>query len=83
MNKLSFFIPVFLILMFCGEQTLDAAENISLPEGIQWITNTDYPEYTSPDAKRGGTFRNSISTYPQTTVVVFKIIIIIGILDIF
>jgi microcin C transport system substrate-binding protein len=37
-----------------------------LPEGLQWVTNEDDPVFTSPDAKRGGTFHTYITGFPLT-----------------
>ena len=37
-----------------------------LPENLEWITNNDDPEFASPDAIRGGTFRTWIRSFPLT-----------------
>lgn len=37
-----------------------------LPDDLEWITNLDDPEFASPDALRGGTFRTWILGYPLT-----------------
>ncbi|MFB9217955.1 extracellular solute-binding protein [Vibrio sinaloensis] len=38
----------------------------SLPENLNWNTNWEDPIFASPDAKRGGTLRNSMVSFPQT-----------------
>ncbi len=40
--------------------------NEILPENINWITNETDKVFASPDAKKGGTFRGSMSTFPLT-----------------
>ncbi len=37
-----------------------------LPEGLVWETNTDDPIFASPEAKRGGTFRTWMQSFPLT-----------------
>lgn len=37
-----------------------------LPENIEWLTNTSDPVFSSPDAKKGGTFHSAILTFPPT-----------------
>ena len=37
-----------------------------LPGEIEWLTNESDPLYASPDAKKGGTFRSSILSFPMT-----------------
>lgn len=37
-----------------------------LPEGLVWHTNDSDPEFASPDAIRGGTFRTWMLSYPLT-----------------
>ena len=37
-----------------------------LPEDIQWLTNDNEPVYASPEAKKGGTLRLAIRSFPLT-----------------
>lgn len=37
-----------------------------LPSDLQWVTNLDAPEVGSPLAKKGGTFRQMLVTFPPT-----------------
>ena len=37
-----------------------------LPEDIEWLTNDTDPVYASPEAKKGGTFRDSLLSFPAT-----------------
>ena len=37
-----------------------------LPDGIQWLTNDSDPVYSSPDAAKGGTFREALLSFPAT-----------------
>jgi len=37
-----------------------------LPDDIKWLTNTDDPVFSSPDAKKGGIFHTAILTFPPT-----------------
>jgi microcin C transport system substrate-binding protein len=37
-----------------------------LPEDIDWLTNDTDPVYASPEAKKGGTFRDSLLSFPAT-----------------
>ena len=37
-----------------------------LPENLVWVTNDEDPTFAAPEAKRGGTFRSSISSFPLT-----------------
>lgn len=38
----------------------------TLPENLDWVTNWDDPVFASPEAKRGGTLRNYMLSFPQT-----------------
>ncbi|WP_212578034.1 hypothetical protein, partial [Vibrio parahaemolyticus] len=38
----------------------------TLPTDLNWQTNWDEPQYGSPEAKRGGTYRTFMSSFPQT-----------------
>ena len=42
--------------------TLPAA----LPEGLTWLTNDSDPEFADPNAKRGGTYRTFMLSFPAT-----------------
>ena len=37
-----------------------------LPSDLEWLTNDSDPEFASPDAIQGGTFRTTMSTFPLT-----------------
>ncbi len=37
-----------------------------LPDNLVWVTNDEDPEFASPDAKRGGTFRTFMPSFPLT-----------------
>jgi microcin C transport system substrate-binding protein len=37
-----------------------------LPEDIKWLTNDTDPVFSSPDAKKGGTFHDAILSFPMT-----------------
>jgi microcin C transport system substrate-binding protein len=37
-----------------------------LPEDIKWLTNDTDPVYASPEAKKGGAFRDSLLSFPAT-----------------
>jgi microcin C transport system substrate-binding protein len=37
-----------------------------LPEDIKWLTNESDPVYASPDAKKGGTFKVGLLSFPLT-----------------
>lgn len=37
-----------------------------LPEGLQWQNGSDLPEFSSPEAQRGGTLYLSIQDFPRT-----------------
>ena len=52
-----------------GEKQLTDAEimgGFKLPAGVEWQTNDTDPEYSSPSAVSGGTFKSSISSFPLT-----------------
>jgi microcin C transport system substrate-binding protein len=38
----------------------------ALPEGIDWLTNESDPPFASPQAKRGGTLHETLSSFPLT-----------------
>lgn len=38
----------------------------TLPTDLEWKTSWDEPQYGSPEAKRGGTYRTYMSSFPQT-----------------
>ncbi len=54
---------VFSCLSVCG-----AAQALPdrLPDDLVWLTNDQDPEFASPDAIRGGTFRASMGAFPLT-----------------
>ena len=37
-----------------------------LPDNLVWVTNDEDPEFAAPEAKRGGTFRTSMQSFPLT-----------------
>lgn len=37
-----------------------------LPEGLKWLTNDSDPVFASPEAKKGGTYRMYIDSFPLT-----------------
>ncbi len=37
-----------------------------LPDNLVWLTNDSDPEFAAPEAKRGGTFRTSMPSFPLT-----------------
>ena len=48
-----------------GAQTQTSAKP-ELPKDIKWITNTTDPVWSDPKAKKGGTYRSYITTFPLT-----------------
>ena len=38
----------------------------TLPDDLVWVTNNDDPPFASPDAVRGGTYRDYMSSFPLT-----------------
>lgn len=38
----------------------------TLPKGLKWLTNEKDPVFSSPNAIKGGTFRASLRSFPQT-----------------
>ncbi|HEX5056793.1 MAG TPA: extracellular solute-binding protein [Gammaproteobacteria bacterium] len=74
-------IMALLFLMACSEeQDADVVDNHKtvfveqppaypvepLPEGLIWETNNDDPVFSSPDAKKGGTLRSFVYSFPLT-----------------
>ncbi len=57
----------FFILIVIGAQVptryVRAAE---LPDDITWLTNMEDPLFASPDAKKGGTYRAALLSFPAT-----------------
>jgi microcin C transport system substrate-binding protein len=41
-------------------------ESKPLPDGLEWITNDEDPIFASPDAIRGGTLTDYMTSFPQT-----------------
>ena len=37
-----------------------------LPSGLEWVTNHEDPVFAAPEAKRGGTFRTWMTSFPMT-----------------
>jgi microcin C transport system substrate-binding protein len=58
-RTLTVFIPIIIF------QTTGLAA-LELPEDIKWLTNDTDPVYASPDAKKGGTFRSGLLSFPLT-----------------
>ena len=46
--------------------SVDASKRPELPEGITWLTNNEDPVFASPNAVKGGIFRDSIPSFPMT-----------------
>ena len=38
----------------------------TLPDGLKWVTNTTDPVWSSPKAKKGGTYRSFLLSFPLT-----------------
>ena len=38
----------------------------ALPEDVNWLTNDSDPVFASPEAKKGGTYRDAIPSFPAT-----------------
>ena len=57
-------ISVF-ILMTSGVPTSSIAV-AELPEDIHWLTNDTDPVFASPQAKKGGTYRDALLSFPAT-----------------
>ncbi len=41
-------------------------ERPGLPEDINWLTNEEDPVFASPEARKGGVFRDSLISFPMT-----------------
>ena len=41
-------------------------ESVPITEELEWLTNEEDPVFASPDAKRGGTYRTFITSFPLT-----------------
>jgi len=52
------------LLIFALQTVVGAAPE--LPGDIEWLTNDTDPVYASPEAKKGGTFRDSLLSFPAT-----------------
>ncbi|MBW1848183.1 MAG: ABC transporter substrate-binding protein [Deltaproteobacteria bacterium] len=48
------------------DQTQKTYTREKLPGKIKWLTNTADPVFSSPDVKKGGIFRSSITAFPPT-----------------
>jgi microcin C transport system substrate-binding protein len=55
---------IAIISMFALHATAIAAPE--LPDDIKWLTNESDPVFASPEAKKGGTFREAILSFPAT-----------------
>ena len=47
-------------------ENLPTYESVPLPEDLEWVTNQEDPIWSSPEAKRGGTFNTFIISFPLT-----------------
>jgi microcin C transport system substrate-binding protein len=63
-NRIILIIIVTLPVLFMG---MNAIGSEKLPDHIKWINNDTEAIFASPDAKKGGTLRSSISSFPLTT----------------
>ena len=54
------------ILLFLFLLTVSAMGNAKLPKNLKWLTNNKDPVYSSPEAKKGGTFNYYLLTFPLT-----------------
>ena len=45
---------------------LPTYESAPLPDGLEWLTNDEDPVFSSPEAKRGGSFRTYMPAFPLT-----------------
>jgi microcin C transport system substrate-binding protein len=66
MNKLFKFFCLFISTMLVFLVIRSGFAASELPGEIEWLTNESDPLYASPDAKKGGTFRSSILSFPMT-----------------
>ncbi len=67
MNGLFKLVGSFLLVMLPAVSVvMPAAIAAELPEDIQWLTNDTDAVFASPEAKKGGTFRDSILSFPAT-----------------
>jgi len=53
------------ILMAIGVHPSSIAAS-ELPEDIKWLTNDTDPVFASPEAKKGGTYRDALLSFPAT-----------------
>jgi microcin C transport system substrate-binding protein len=60
------YLTSFVILLACLISPGAGFSTEKLPEGIKWITNNTAPLFASPDAKKGGTYRTYMSSFPLT-----------------
>ena len=70
-------IILILIIFSCKNETIKTTEDSDyiftatftkdkLPDDLVWITNDTDPEFASPNAKKGGTLRSYILSFPNT-----------------
>lgn len=55
---------ILTLLLICWISTTFATEK--LPDGIKWLTNSTSPIFASKNAKKGGTYRTYINSFPLT-----------------
>ncbi len=57
-------IKLAVLSVFMGLSCVATAS--TLPENLEWISNMNEPLFASEQAKRGGTFRSFMASFPQT-----------------
>ena len=55
-----------MVTLFALSAVIQAMAAPELPDDIEWLTNDTDPVYASPEAKKGGTFRDSLLSFPAT-----------------
>lgn len=58
------FIPLFVLFIYSFSINVVAAA--SLPDDIEWLTNTTSPEWSANEARKGGLLRLNIASFPPT-----------------
>ena len=48
------------------DSPIEELSKVKIPEELKWLTNEKFPEIGSPEAKKGGTLRMQLSSFPQT-----------------
>ncbi len=64
MHKQSISLFCILVSFFCFTISVHSEE--TLPANITWLTNDNAPIISSPNAKKGGTYRSYLTTFPIT-----------------